>query len=126
MCVEFSMMRSHIALPRVGLLEEEFHIFACLKKHANSEMVFDPSLPEVNMNDFPEEDWNYSILYSGDQEVPSPDMPKPRGRGFVCTTHFEGDHAGDQATRHSRTSFVNFLNSAPIYVISHKQGSCET
>ena len=34
-CVEVSMMSSHLALPRVGHLKEVLHIFAYLKNQAN-------------------------------------------------------------------------------------------
>ena len=36
------------------------------------------------------------------------------------------DHAGDTVTRRSRTGFIIFLNSAPIYSNSKKQTSFET
>jgi hypothetical protein len=42
--VEVSMMSSHLALLRVEHLKELFHIFAYLKAHHNTEMVFDPTL----------------------------------------------------------------------------------
>ena len=42
-------------------------------------------------------------------------------RAFV-----DSDHAGDTVTRRSRTGFLIFLNSAPIYWYSKKQGSVET
>ena len=35
------------------------------------------------------------------------------------------DHAGDTVTRRSRTGFIIFLNSAPIYWSSKKQTLCE-
>ena len=38
----------------------------------------------------------------------------------------DSDHIGDEITRRSRTGFVVFLNSAPIYWMSKKQTSCET
>ena len=40
--VEVSIMSSHLALPRVGHLKEIYHIFAYLKAHSNTEMVFGP------------------------------------------------------------------------------------
>ncbi len=40
--VEVSMMSSHLALPREGHLMDLYHIFAYLKAHSNTEMVFDP------------------------------------------------------------------------------------
>ena len=43
-------------------------------------------------------------------------------RAFV-----DSNHAGDEVTRRSRTGFLVFLNSAPVYWwLSKKQTSCET
>ena len=47
-CLEVSMMSSHLALPREGHLEQLYHIFAHLKKYRNTEMVFDLTVPEIN------------------------------------------------------------------------------
>ena len=58
------MMSSHLALPREGHLKEVLHIFAHLKKHHNAEIVFDPSVPEIDLNLFPREDWGFSIYGS--------------------------------------------------------------
>ena len=49
---EVSMMSSHLALPIEGHLSQVFHIFAYLKKHHNSALVFDPSYPDVNIDTF--------------------------------------------------------------------------
>ena len=45
-CLEVSMMSSHLALPREGHLEQVLHIFAYLKKYHNTELVYDPSDPD--------------------------------------------------------------------------------
>ena len=126
---EVSMMSSHLALPREGHLKEVLHIFGHLKKHHNAEMVFDPSVPELVADDFPREDWSYSI-YGSDrkapvEELPS-EMPKPLGEAFTIRVFVDADHAGEQLTRRSRTGFIVFLNNAPIYWMSKKQTSCET
>ena len=42
-CTEVSMMSSHIVMPNKGHLEAVFHMLAYLKKHHNSDMVFDTS-----------------------------------------------------------------------------------
>lgn len=42
-CVETSMITSHLALPCVRHLGETFHIFSYLKAHPNAEIIFDPS-----------------------------------------------------------------------------------
>ena len=56
-CCEVFMMSYHLELPREGHLAQVFHIFAYLKKHHNSSLVFDPSYPYVNIGTFPKHDW---------------------------------------------------------------------
>ena len=56
-CLEVSMMSSHIALPREGHLEQVLHIFAYLKKYHNAEMVYDPSDPVIDEKLFNKHDW---------------------------------------------------------------------
>ena len=133
-CTEVSMMSSHLALPRKGHLETVFHMFAHLKKKHNSEMVFDPSDPTIEEGDFPREDWSLSIYGDVNEELPKSkpfeesgpgDMPEPRGRGFRMRVYVDCDLGGELVTRRSRTGFVVFLNNAPIYWLSKKQGSCE-
>ncbi len=51
-CIEVSMMSSHLALPRAGHLKEVLHIFAYLKKHHNSEMVIDPTPVQFDRSSF--------------------------------------------------------------------------
>ena len=50
---EFSILSSHLALPRSGHLDAVFHIFAYLKKKHNSEMVYDPTEVDFYRADFP-------------------------------------------------------------------------
>ena len=62
-CLEVSMMSSHLALPREGHLEQVLHIFAYLKKYHNTELVYDPSDPVVDENDFKRRDWASSEFW---------------------------------------------------------------
>ena len=57
--VELSMMSSHLALPQVGHLIEIYHIFAYLKAHSNTEMVFDLMPVTSDMSLFERQDWSY-------------------------------------------------------------------
>ena len=50
--VEASMLSSHLAMPREVHMQDLLHVFVYLKKHMNTEMVFDPSEPEIYMNSF--------------------------------------------------------------------------
>ena len=126
-CLEVSMMSSHLALPRQGHFAQVLHIFAHLKKYHNTKMVFDPSDPVVDMADFELKDWASSEFghLQGKEELP-PNMPEPRGQGFVMRAKVDADHAGDTITRRSRTGFLVYLNCAPIYWMSKKQTSIES
>ena len=44
-CLECSILSSHLALPREGHLDQALHIVAYLKSHHNAELVFDPTYP---------------------------------------------------------------------------------
>ena len=125
-CCEFSLMSSCLALPRRGHLDALFHIFTYLKSHHNSEMVYDPSTPEIDMDEFQRHEW-MATAYGPDlkEDIP-PTMPGERGIGMVMRAFVDADHAGDTVTRRSRTGFIVYLNCAPIYWMSKKQPSIET
>ena len=50
------MMSLHLALPCEGYLKEVFHVFEYLKNHMNSELVFDPTVTEIDIDSFHHED----------------------------------------------------------------------
>ena len=126
-CIEVSMMSSHLALPRAGHLKEVLHIFAYLKKHHNSEMVFDPTPVEFDRSLFERQDWSFSQYGCEEMVEELPDgMPVPLGQSMTMRVYVDSDHAGDMLTRRSRTGYVVLLNGAPIYWNSKKQTSCET
>ena len=110
-------MSSCLALPREGHLKQLLHIFAYLKKYHNAEIVFDPTDPHINESDFERKDWTSSEFghVCDDGEVLPPNMPQPRGMGFIMRAKVDADHAGDTVTRRSRTGFLVFLNSALTY-----------
>ena len=123
--VEASMMASCMALPRQGHLDQLYHIFAYLKLKHNSEMVFDPSEPDIDETTFEKQDWQHTVYGAGSEEKPA-NAREPRGFGFKIRAYVDADHAGDTITRRSRSGFIVFLNSAPIYWTSKKQTSIET
>ncbi|EJK62678.1 hypothetical protein THAOC_16700 [Thalassiosira oceanica] len=126
-CLEVSMLSSHLALPREGHLDQVLHIFAYLGKHHNASLVFDPTEWTVPEDDFAKQDWNFSIYgCEGLKEVLPEDMPTPLGKNMRIRVFVDSDHAGDEVTRRSRTGFIVFLNNTPIYWHSKKQTSCET
>ena len=122
---EASMMASCMALPRAGHLEQVLHIFAYLKSHHNSEMVFDPTEPGIDDAQFVREDWSASVYGNVEETKPS-NMPEIRGQGFKMRMYVDSDHAGHLLTRRSRTGFVVYLNNSPIYWSSKRQSSIQT
>ena len=124
-CMEVSAMASMMALPREGHLDQLFHMFAFLKGNHNGVMVFDPTEPTIDESQFPDQDWSASPYAGSTEELP-PNMCEPRGVGMTMRAFVDSDHATDTTNRRSRTGFIIFLNSAPIYWYSKKQTSVET
>lgn len=127
LCLEVSMMSSHLALPREGHMNNLLHIFAHLKQYHNTELVYDPTDPAVDESQFEEQDWASTEFghVIGKEEMP-PNMPEPRGLGFVMRAKVDADHASDTVTRRSRTGFLVYLNSAVVHWWSKKQNSVES
>ena len=77
-CLGVSMMSSNLALTREGHLEQVLHMFAYPKKYHNTELVYDPSDPVVDENDFEISDWESSEFghVEGKEECPA-NMPEP-------------------------------------------------
>jgi hypothetical protein len=122
---EVSLLASHLAMPRMGHLMQVWHIYAFLKQRHNGCLIFDPTYPRIDLNDFKDgEDWKEAY---GDVKEPRPsNAPKPRGRGVVVRVFVDSDHAGEALTRRSRTGYLIYINMAPILWHSKKQGTIET
>ena len=76
---EVSMMASCMALPRLGHLKQLYHIFAYLKVKHNTEMVLDPSEPDIDEAKFTKYDWGSSVYGDCAEAIPS-NAPESRGR----------------------------------------------
>ena len=109
-------------------------MFSYLKKHHNSEMMFDHTEPDVDMDDFQREDWGLRIYGDVKEEIPpillfseqgTGYMPEPCGQIFTMEVYVDCDLGGDCVTRRSRTVFAVFFNGDPIYWRSAKQKSYE-
>ena len=109
-CCEISMIPSCIALFREGHLQQLYHVFAYLKVYHNARMVFDPSYPDVNFDDFKRKDWEK--MYGDTKEEIPPNCLESLGKEFIIRAFVDSDHAGDSTTRRSRTGFLVCLNSA--------------
>ena len=69
-CVEVSMMSSHVALPRQGHLNKVNNIFGYPKKHHNAEMVLDPTEPDIDMSQFENKYWYQKIYGKLTEAIP--------------------------------------------------------
>ena len=121
---EVSMLASQLALPREGHLEAVLHIFGYLKSKYNSRLAFDPTYPEIDMNDFKVCDWRE--FYGDVKEAIPPNMPEARGKEVDLRMYVDSDHAGDKLMRRSRTGFMIFMNMALIQWLSKRQPTVET
>jgi len=124
-CVEVSMLASHMILPRRGHLDQIYHIFAYLNNMHNSEIVFDHLEPENPDYLFEGHDWKDTV-YGNCSEILPNIAPESRRYGFIMRAFVDSDHVGDSITRRSRTGSIIYLNSSPVYYSSKKQTSVET
>ena len=49
---EVSMMSLFVAMPREGKIQQLLHLFEYLKSHRNARIVFDPSYPDIDSEQF--------------------------------------------------------------------------
>jgi hypothetical protein len=81
--VEVSLLSRFLACPREGHMQQAFHVFGYLKKHARSRMVFDETEPAINQSRFRVVDW--SEFYPDAAEAIPQDAPEPRGVSVVTS-----------------------------------------
>ena len=119
------MMESMMDMPRVGHLDQLYHIFGYLKIHHNAELVFDHLIRDLDMSVFGQHNWSHTP-YPPSREGHPPNSPIARGLGFTTSYNVDSNHAGDLVTRRSRTGFIVYLNSSPVYWYTKKQCGIET
>jgi hypothetical protein len=122
--VPVSMLSRYLAQAREGHLEQAFHIFAYLKAHDRSTLVFDDTLPYVDQRRFTKRDW--TEFYPDAAEIIPPKMPEARGLAVTMSCFVDADHAGCRDTRRSHTGVLLFINRAPILWYSKRQTTVET
>jgi hypothetical protein len=122
--VPTSMLSRYTVSPRVGHLQQVFHIFAYLKHHTRSKMVFDDTEPLFDESRFNVCDW--SEFYPDAEEAVPHNTPMERGKAVVTSCFVDSDHAGCKVTRRSHTGVILFVNKAPILWYSKRQNTVET
>ena len=120
---EVSLMASMMAMPRKGHLDQLNHTFSYLKRKHNSEIVFDPTVPVIDVDQFPKYNWDHTPYKNSCENIPE-NAPEPRGFGFTMLAFVDSDHAGDHITRRSRTGFL--LSSTIRPFIGRRRSSQES
>ena len=130
--LEASLLSQYMVAPRRGHLAQALNIFAYLKAHDRSWMVFDPNKFDVEWTPMgnevsPRERAEVmSRIYPDAKEVKPPGMPEPLGVPVQLTMFVDADHAGNQVTRRSHTGILIFANMAPIQWLSKRQNTVES
>ena len=118
------MLSRYLTTAREGHFEQVFHIFAYLKAHKRSTMVFDDTEPTFDENRWIKQDW--SEFYPDAKEAIPVDVPEALGEAVITTCFVDADHAGCHKTRRSHTGVLIFVNRAPILFYSKRQTTVET
>lgn len=119
-----SLMSRYLASAREGHLDQLFHVFAYLKAHDRSTMVFDDTLPNFGSSTFLSCDW--SDYYPDAQEAIPDKIPAQRGNPVTISCFVDADHAGCRETRRSHTGVIIYVNRAPILWFSKRQNTVES
>ncbi len=119
-----ALLAQYLAQPRVGHLDQVFHIFAYLKAHSRSRIVLDPDKPSVDETQFTVADW--SSFYPDAHEAIPANASEPRGNPVLISCFVDADHAGNLVTRRSHTGILIFCIRAPIVWFSKRQNTVET
>jgi len=122
--LEVALLLSHLALPRVGHLQQVYHIFGYLDQVTKRRLYFDPDYPDISESRFQKFDW--VDFYRDAKEDILPDMPEPRGNLVEVHCFVDASHASDKETRRSQTGILIFINRSPIMYYSKRQNSVET
>ena len=130
--LESSLLSQYMVAPREGHLAQALNIFAYLKRHDRSWMVFDPNKFDIEWKPMgtevpPKERAKImSKIYPDAKDVDPPGMPEPLGEPMQLTMFVDADHAGNQVTRRSHTGIIIFGNMAPIQWLSKRQNTVES
>ena len=129
--LETSQLSSYLASPRVGHLNQVFHVFHYLRHHDSSWLPLDPKKIDVNYVG-PEEgspearqEVMKKIYCDAIDEIPD-NAPPPRGKSVQVNIYVDADHAGNKVTRRSQSGIMFFLNMALIAWESKKQNTVES
>ena len=122
--LEVSLLSQHLALPRVGHLQQVYHVFGYLKQSPRRRLFFDPDHPKISEDRFHKFEWE-DFYKDATEDIPI-DAPEPLGNEVGIHCFVDASHASDKVTRRSQTGVLIFINKAPIIFHSKRQNSVET
>jgi hypothetical protein len=99
------------------------NVFACLKHHQNSTLVFDKRLLHVEESAFSQVDWGG--LHGTKKEEMPPKMPTARRKSVRISCFVDADHAENIVTRRSHAGVLVFVNNALISWFSKRKNTVE-
>jgi hypothetical protein len=110
--LEVSLMSTHLAMPRIGHLEQVYRIFGYLSKlYPKRKLAFGAQYPRISKKMFRKYDW--TDFYRGVEEAIPVDMPRPRGNMMSTHCFVDASHGSDRSTRRSQTAILIFCNRSP-------------
>mmetsp|Transcript_2147 Transcript_2147/g.3296 ORF Transcript_2147/g.3296 Transcript_2147/m.3296 type:complete len:227 (+) Transcript_2147:4733-5413(+) len=117
-------MSRYAAAPREDQLTKLLGIFAYIKKHLQSRLVFDFRTRDWSSINWLNHDWKeyYPEAHEG---IPS-NAPPPRGKAVQINMFCDASHATDLITRRSTTGIIFFLQGTPIVWYSKRQNTVES
>lgn len=122
--VDVSLLSSYTMQPRMGHLDQVFHIFGYLKRNKRATIMFDEQRVNWDETSFEQHDWT-DFYHDAKEDIP-PNAPPPRGNAVQINCFVDADHAGNRITRRSQTGILIFLNRAPIIWYSKSQNTVES
>ena len=94
--LETSLISAHLALPRIGHLEQVMHIFGYMKQNSKKKLAFDPEHPQIDERRFQKYGW-YDFYRDAKEAIPG-DMKKPRGNSISTHCFVDVNHAENTVT----------------------------
>ena len=91
--LEMLLMSAHLALSRIGHLEQVIHMFGYLKLHPKRKIEFDAAHPSIDDRRFKKYDW-YDFYRGKKEEIPL-DCPEPLGDSILTHCFVDADLAGN-------------------------------
>ena len=119
-----SLMARFAAAPRTDHLTHLLGVFAYVKKHLQSRLVFDYRTRDWSKIAWLEHDWR--DYYPDAQEAIPSNAPQPRGKAVQINMFCDASHATDLVTRRSTTGIIIFVQGTPILWYSKRQNTIET